>query len=244
LNPSRRAALASIWRKRLISTSELSTSAPRDGGSRRVAAPQLSAAQSMYPTAAAAKSALSPDSPEAPALAIAARAAAARALQLDRANGEAYFAIGISYGFERAWAVREANFLRAEAMSPGFGVMSPGFGVMGDVHVGLLREVGRLRDARELNRRTVADDPFGPEQLSTLIILTTERDGREAAERLLQRARLAGDHEARFRRGAKELLPRLPHSDRRAVAASWPARQLPDAPDGLAGTDAGARGRH
>jgi len=52
----------------------------------------------MYPTAAAAKSALSPDSPEAPALAIAARAAAARALQLDRANGEAYFAIGISYG--------------------------------------------------------------------------------------------------------------------------------------------------
>jgi TolB-like protein len=154
----------------------------------RAAAPQLSGAQSMYATAAAAKSAVSPDAPEAPALAIAARAAAQRALQLDPKNGEAYFAIGISYGLDRAWAAREANFLRAEALSHGFNVMA-------DVHVGMLREVGRLHEARELNRRTVVDDPFGPDQLSTLIILTAAADGRDAAEPLLQRLRLVASPE-------------------------------------------------
>ena len=149
----------------------------------RAAAPGLSGAQSMYAIAAAAKSALSPEAPDAPAFAAAARAAAARALALDPANGEAYFATGISYGFGRAWAVREANFLRAEALSPGFNVV-------GDIHVGLLREVGRIREARELNRRTVADDPFGPDQLTTLIILTAMTEGREAADPLVQRLRL------------------------------------------------------
>jgi DNA-binding winged helix-turn-helix (wHTH) protein/TolB-like protein len=154
----------------------------------RDAAPQLSVAQSMYATAAAAKSALSPDTPDAAALATAARAAAGRALQLDSTNGEAYFAIGISYGFDRAWAAREANFLRAEALSQGFNIM-------GDIHVRLLREVGRLRDARELNLRTAADDPFGSDQVSTLILLTALTDGREAAEPLLQRFRLVASPE-------------------------------------------------
>ncbi len=154
----------------------------------RAAAPQLSRAQSLYATAAAAKGALSPEAPEAPGLVVAARAAAHRALQLDPSNEEAYFALGISYGFDQSWAEREANFLRAEGLSQGLSVM-------GDVHVGLLREVGRLREARELNRRTVADDPFGPDQLSTLVILTAAADGREAAEPLLQRIRLVATPE-------------------------------------------------
>lgn len=149
----------------------------------RAAAPQLSAAQSMYAVAVAAKSILSPEAPEAAALAKTARAAAHRALQLDPKNGEAYFAIGISYGFDHAWAEREANFLRAEALSNGYGIS-------GDLHVGLLREVGRIREARELSRRTVADNPFGPEQFFTLVILTAAADGREAAEPLLQQLRL------------------------------------------------------
>ncbi|HEX7945578.1 MAG TPA: hypothetical protein VF495_12980, partial [Phenylobacterium sp.] len=149
----------------------------------RAAAPQLSAAHSMYAVALAARSILSPEAPEAAVLATTARAAAHRALQLDPKNGEAYFAIGISYGLDHAWAEREANFLRAEALSNGYGVS-------GDLHVGLLHEVGRMREARELSRRTVADNPFGPEQFFTLVILTAAADGREAAEPLLQQLRL------------------------------------------------------
>lgn len=154
----------------------------------RAAAPQLSGAQSIYAMAAAAKSAVSPDAPDAPGLVIAARAAAHRALQLDPTNGEAYFAIGISYGFDRAWDEREANFLRAEALSQGFSVVR-------DLHVGLLREVGRVREARDLNRRTVADDPLSADQLSTLIVLTAAAEGGNAVDPLLQRLRLVASPE-------------------------------------------------
>ncbi len=154
----------------------------------RAAAPQLSGVQSIYALAAAAKSTFSPDATGARALVAASRAAAHRALQLDPNNAEAYLAIGISYGVDRNWAERDANFLRAEALSKGLSVG-------GDAHVGLLREVGRIREARELNRRTVADDPFSPDQLSSLSILTAAADGSEAAEPLLQRLRLVASPE-------------------------------------------------
>jgi DNA-binding winged helix-turn-helix (wHTH) protein/tetratricopeptide (TPR) repeat protein len=94
----------------------------------------------------------------------AAGAAAQRALQLDPQNGEAYQALALRYSGRGHWLERERDSQRAIQLTP---TLPNGL----NFNVNLLREMGRVQAATELNRRTVAADPFSPDQLGTLALL-------------------------------------------------------------------------
>jgi DNA-binding winged helix-turn-helix (wHTH) protein/TolB-like protein/Tfp pilus assembly protein PilF len=128
------------------------------------AAPRLSAAHSMYATAAAMAALSSNAAPtEVESLRAAARASAQRALRLDPKNGEAYHAIAVSYGVGGHWLERERNLRRALELN----TEVPG---SRNLYVGLLREVGRQDEALKLNARTLASDPFSPFQLANFAL--------------------------------------------------------------------------
>lgn len=142
-------------------------------------APDLSVAHSLHAVAGAVMATTSE-----PAVAgeflKATQAAAARALELDPRNGEAYFALGISLGEGAAWLERERNYILAAKLSPNLSVVR-------NYHVNLMREVGRITEGRELNGQTAARDPFSPTQVHNLALARAAVGDREGAERLLQR---------------------------------------------------------
>jgi TolB-like protein/tetratricopeptide (TPR) repeat protein len=93
-----------------------------------------------------------------------ARASAARALELDPRNGEAYAAIGASYGSGGHWAEREAAYRKAAELGPERPRLQ-------NLLSGTLREAGRFNDAMGASRRAVAGDTFSPTQLAYLAYL-------------------------------------------------------------------------
>jgi len=94
----------------------------------------------------------------------AAAAAARRALRLDPRNGEAYQALAVRYNGRGRWLEREQNILRSVALTPN---LPHGRAY----YPGLLREVGRLSEAAEVNQRSIASDPFSAGQLATLALM-------------------------------------------------------------------------
>lgn len=118
------------------------------------AAPGLAIAQALYAIAQAnAASEMSYRDADAEALRLGARQTAERALKLDAKTPKAYVALANSYPGGAAWAEREQNLLKARQIDPG---LTPGQ----ISYIGLLREVGRLREAHELAEQLVeARDP-------------------------------------------------------------------------------------
>lgn len=108
---------------------------------------------------------------------------AQRALQLDPRNGEAHHALAARLDGRGHWLEREQDFTRAAQLSPTLPFVN-------DLYVGMLREVGRWNDATDLNRRTVATDPFSASQLASLAILRASAGDLEEAESLATRAYL------------------------------------------------------
>jgi DNA-binding winged helix-turn-helix (wHTH) protein/tetratricopeptide (TPR) repeat protein/TolB-like protein len=109
-----------------------------------------------------------------------AEVAARRALQLDPRNGEAYQALAMRYGGQGHWLERERDFQRAIALTPTLPAAL-------NYNVNMLREVGRLQAAAELNRRTIAADPFSASQSGTLAMLRGADGDLPEAQALVER---------------------------------------------------------
>jgi DNA-binding winged helix-turn-helix (wHTH) protein/TolB-like protein/tetratricopeptide (TPR) repeat protein len=113
---------------------------------------------------------------------------AQRALRIDPRNGEAYHALAARFEGRGHWLEREQDFTRAAQLSPSLPFVN-------DLYVGMLREVGRWSDATDLNRRTVAADPFSAPQLASLAILQASAGDLQDAEALTKRADLLNPEE-------------------------------------------------
>ncbi len=118
------------------------------------AAPDLAVGQALFAVAqahAAAETTL--DAPEGEALRRAARASAARALQLDPRTPKAYLAIADSYPSGGHWLEREDNLIKARRIDPN--LMPTRM-----LDIALLREVGRLKEAQEVDDQLIeSGDP-------------------------------------------------------------------------------------
>jgi tetratricopeptide (TPR) repeat protein len=156
------------------------------------AAPDLSVAYSMHAVAAAVMSQTSPASTAHPFF-VAARAAADRALKLDPHNGEAYFAMGVSYALGADWLERERYFTRAAELSPDLSVVN-------NYQVGVLGEVGRTLEATELNAAIAGRDTYSPYVLRNLALARAMMGDQPGAETLLDKIQLMAPEVARAAR--------------------------------------------
>ena len=155
------------------------------------AAPELSVAHSLHAVAlAAAPTVLRPRPLPPGELGRAVRASAERALALDPRNGEAYYALGISHAGRRNWLVEERYYLRAASLRPNLTVF-------GSYHASMLREVGRLDEALDANRRAVAADPFSGYQLRSLAFLAASAGDHTEAAAVRDRLALIDPERAR-----------------------------------------------
>ena len=151
------------------------------------AAPDLAVAQALFGVAQA-NAALDLDlaSEEAKALRQGARDAAAQALALDPKTPKAYLAIANSYRPGGQWAERERNYLMARQIDPNLGP-----GRMS--YVGLLREVGRVREAFTIDEHAMdSADPrtLIPARVFGVILNAQLGDLDEAEARLAELERL------------------------------------------------------
>lgn len=177
------------------------------------AAPDLSVAHSLQGLAAASWArSLAPGSEAAEALHAEARRAAARALELDPRNGEAYFVLAYNRGEGGQWLERERDFLRAAEVSPELPWVRNAYGA-------LLRDVGRTREAMETYQRTVATDPFSAAQLSWLTYMLAATGELRAAEKHMQEIDLLDPEAGRSRRFNVELWWSDPIEARRKLPA-------------------------
>ena len=115
-----------------------------------------------------------------------ARDAAARALALDPRTPKAYLAIANSYRLGGQWADRERNYLLACQVDPNLGPVRM-------IYVGLLREVGRLREAFAIAEQAMdSADPrtLIPARVFGVILKAQLGDLDEAEARLAELGRL------------------------------------------------------
>lgn len=185
------------------------------------AAPDLSIAHSLHAFAAANNSRNSNvNATQASALRKEAKRASDRALALDVSNGEAHFALGVA---APDWFTEEQHYLRAAALSPRLSGMA-------SYHAPLLRTVGRLDEAIEATRRTVANDPFSGYQLRGYAFLLGAAGHRAEAEAAMERLALIDPErgrDARIQIAFWWYEPDQVRSQLRALPAGWYTDNLP-----------------
>lgn len=160
------------------------------------AAPQLSSAHSFRAIALGRWASRRDASPEdIRAMRTAARASAARALKLNDRNGEAYVAMALSYSPGERWAERERDLQRARELRPELPSAR-------NLYVDLLREVGRLGEARELTESSADSDPTQAAQRVRLATLVAAEGDLPSAYRLLDEAQLVAAEGAKTSREA------------------------------------------